>query len=215
MDFFSIKNTFFTIAGNGVSYLEFFSVLLGLTTVFLAGRGKIHNYWVGYAYSILLFFLFFQKSLYSSMILQPISLAIAVFGHYRWSHPKQGEANKKNELKVTILNNKSRIIYLLIIAAFALLWGLFLKNINLIFTDINPANRPFLDAMITATLLIAQYLSAQKKLDCWGAWLIVNASNITLYILAGLAFMPMVSGAYLIMAFLGFAAWRKQHLESK
>ena len=46
--------------------------------------------------------------------------------------------------------------------------------------------------------LAAQYLSAQKKLDCWILWLIVNLTNITLYISANLVFMPIVSGLYLL-----------------
>jgi len=58
--------------------------------------------------------------------------------------------------------------------------------------------------------LTAQYLSAQKKLDCWGAWLTVNVTNIILYILAGLIFMPLVSAGYLILAVFGFTMWRRE-----
>ena len=77
--------------------------------------------------------------------------------------------------------------------------------------DVFPTARaPFLDAFVTAFILLAQYLSAQKKIDCWGAWLVVNITNITLYIKAGLVFMPLVSAGYLILAFFGFAMWRKQ-----
>lgn len=212
MDFFKIDNIFFSISGSGVSYLEFFSVILGLTTVLLATRGKSYNYWFGYVYNILLFFLFLQKHLYSSMLLQPISLTIAIFGHYRWTHPKAGEENKKSELKVTLMSNRNRFLHILIIAIFTLIWGWTLSKLHTMMPDtFSMARNPFLDAMITATLLTAQYLSAQKKLECWIAWLVVNTSNITLYLLAGLAFMPMVSFAYLILAIIGITSWYKQY----
>ncbi len=54
------------------------------------------------------------------------------------------------------------------------------------------------------------HLSAQKKLDCWGASLTVNVTNIILYILAGLVFMPLVSAGYLILAVFGFTMWRRE-----
>lgn len=212
MDFFKIDNLIFSIGGSGVSYLEFFSVLFGLTTVLLATRGKSYNYWFGYVYNFLLFFLFLQKSLYSSMLLQPISLTIAIFGHYRWTHPKKDEENKKRELKVTLLSNKNRTLHIVVIALFTLLWGVIISKLHTIFPDIfSIARNPYLDAMITGTLLTAQYLSAQKKLECWIAWLVVNTSNITLYLLAGLVFMPMVSTAYLILAIIGIISWYKQY----
>ena len=113
---FSIENIFFSIAGQGVSYLEFLGVIAGLGCVFLATRGRVLNFWVGYLYNILLFYMFLQKHLYSSMLLQPISFIINFFGHWRWTHPKKGEENSRKLLKVTLLTNKQRAIYLLMIA---------------------------------------------------------------------------------------------------
>lgn len=200
---FGIENIIFTIGGQGVSLIELLSVLSGLLCVFMATQRKVLNFWIGYLYNFLLFFLFLQKGLYSSMALQPISLAINMFGHYRWTHPHQGEKNKKEQLKITLLTNKQRLLLLAMIILFMVLWGT-------VISQFDSAKKPYLDAFVTGMILLAQYLSAQKKLDCWGAWLVVNVTNVILYILAGLAFMPMVSTAYLILAFFGFAMWRKE-----
>lgn len=208
---FSIENTIFSIAGQGVSFLELIAVLAGLSCVFLATRGKVLNFWIGYLYNILLFFMFMQKHLYSSMLIQPVSFVINFFGHHRWTHPGENEKDRKEQLKVTILTNKERLKFIGIVLLFTIVWGFFLSKLDLIWPDLFPmARQPFLDAFVTAFILLAQYLSAQKKLDCWGAWLIVNVTNITLYVKAGLAFMPIVSAGYLILAFFGFAMWRKQ-----
>lgn len=208
---FSIDNILFTLGGQGVSLLELLAVTAGLSCVFLATRGKVLNFWVGYLYNILLFFMFLQKHLYSSMLVQPISFVINFFGHYRWTHPANNEKDNKDQLKITLLTNGERVKLIGIVVIFTLVWGLLLSKLNVWWPDVFPmARTPYLDAFVTAFILLAQYLSAQKKLDCWGAWLVVNCTNITLYIKAGLVFMPLVSAGYLVLAFFGFAMWRKQ-----
>ncbi len=211
MDIFSIDNVLFTIRGTGVSLLEFLSVFFGLTCVFLAGRGKSINYWFGYVYTILLLFLFYQKNLYSSMLLQPVSLLIAIYGHYKWTHPNKEEENNNKQLRISVMTNGERIYSFFVVAIFTIGWGLCMKNFSSLFPELFlPATKPFLDAFVVAMILLAQYLSAKKRIDCWGVWLIVNITNIILYISAGLVFMPMVSAAYLILAFFGFIMWRKE-----
>lgn len=213
MFIFDTDFTLFTVAGQSLSLIELLSTLSGLFCVFLATRGKVANFWIGYLYNIFLFIMFAQKHLYSSMMLQPISLAINLFGHYRWTHPKEGEKDKKEQLRITLLTKRQRGVILLVIAAFTLIWGLFLRNIHSFIPEFPQARQPYLDAFVTSFILLAQYLSAQKKLDCWGAWLVVNITNSVLYISAGLVFMPLVCLGYLILAFLGFSMWRKKMKE--
>lgn len=210
-DLFSIENILFTLGGQSVSLLEFIAVVSGLSCVYLATRAKVANFWVGYLYNILLFMLFYQKGLYSSMLIQPVSFVINFFGHYRWTHPKKEEENKKHQLKITLLTNKKRIYYILQLIILGAAWGTALTYLDNIWPEIfSEARRPYLDAFVTMTILTAQFLSAQKKLDCWAAWFTVNVTNIILYILAGLAFMPLVSAGYLVLAIFGFAMWRKE-----
>ncbi|MBR1539005.1 MAG: nicotinamide mononucleotide transporter, partial [Bacteroidales bacterium] len=60
------------------NWLDLISSVLGLTCVFLAGRGSKYNFWVGYLYTAALFFLFWQKNLAASLLLQPVSLGINI-----------------------------------------------------------------------------------------------------------------------------------------
>ena len=210
-DFFDIGNILFTIGGQNVSFLEVFSVTAGLACVFLATRAKVANFWLGYIYNIFLFILFYQKGLYSSMLLQPISVIINFYGHYRWTHPKRGEENDNRQLRITLLSNVKRLGYFGMLFVFAAIWGIFMKFLPDIAPDLfREPSRPFLDAFVTGAILVAQYLSAQKKLECWGAWFVVNITNVTLYLLAGMVFLPMVSAAYLVLAFFGYRSWYKQ-----
>jgi len=211
MELFSINNILFSIGGQGVSLIELISVVAGLTCVYLATRAKVANFWVGYAYNILLFILFYQKGLYSSMLVQPVSFAINFYGHYRWTHPRTGEQNEKHQLKISVMSNQKRAYFLAQIVVIGAIWGTALTYLDNIWPSVfSEARTPYLDAVITVTILTAQYLSAQKRLECWGAWFLVNTTNITLYILAGLVFMPLVSAGYLVLAFFGFSMWRRE-----
>ena len=216
-NWFSIDNVLFEFMGQKVSCLECLCTLTGLLCVFLAVKGKVANFWVGYIYNILLFLMFYQLRLYSSMLLQPISLGINFFGHYRWTHPKDYEKDHKSQLKVTVFNNGERAVVVAVILIFMFVWGYILSRVDMWFPSLftYKASQPYFDAFILGTILMAQYLSAQKKLDCWGCWMVANVSNIILLRRNGLGIMPLVYAAYVILAIGGFLTWlkmyRKQH----
>ena len=67
----------------------------------------------------------------------------------------------------------------------------------------------YLDCVVTVLILTAQTLSALKKWDCWIAWLLVNIANLTLYLKAGLVFMPIVSCLYLVNGIWSLYTWYK------
>ena len=57
------------MGGRPVLLIDLLSAVFGLTTVFLAGRNSKKNFYVGYMYTALLFFMFRQKNLYANLIL--------------------------------------------------------------------------------------------------------------------------------------------------
>ncbi len=190
-----------------MNWLDLTASVLGLTCVFLAGRGSKYNFWVGYLYTIALFFLFWQKNLVASLLLQHISLGINILGHYRWTHPKAGETSseKEGELKVTMLTWPERILTVVIVLVVAAIWGWLLRRLF-------PADpQPYLDSCVTVLILVAQFLSAQKKWDCWVAWIIVNITQLILHLSVGNIFMPIVSALYLVNGIVSLVNWEKMY----
>ena len=183
--------------------IDLVSSILGLTCVVLAGRNSKYNFWVGYLYTAALFFLFWNRNLYASLLLQPISLAINILGHWRWTHPKKEEATAKGELKVSMLSWPWRIMSVSAVLLVAGLWGWILDS--LFPTD----PHPYLDCTVTVLILTAQLLSALKKWDCWIAWMLVNISQLILHISVGNVFMPIVSGLYLVNGIWSLVTWIK------
>ncbi|MBO5562548.1 MAG: nicotinamide mononucleotide transporter [Bacteroidales bacterium] len=195
----------FSLGGRPVLLVDLVSSLLGLTCVFLAGRNSKYNFWVGYLYTASLFFLFWNRSLYASLLLQPISLSINVMGHWRWTHPKESERSSEdgNKLKVSMLSWRQRGFTMAAILLVALVWGWVMKALF----PTNPA--PYLDCCVTVLILTAQLLSALKKWDCWVAWLLVNITQLILHIRVGNVFMPIVSALYLVNGLWSLASWWK------
>lgn len=188
-----------------ISWIDIICSVLGLTTVVLAGRNSKYNFWVGYLYTAALFVMFYDKNLYASLMLQPVSLAINILGHWRWTHPREGEQSSKDakSLKVSMLSWPERLLCLVAIFAVAGLWGWTLDRLF-------PADpHPYLDSCVTVLILLAQLLSSLKKWDCWVAWLLVNISQMALHISVGNIFMPIVCGLYLVNGIWSLASWKK------
>lgn len=202
-----INYTIFTLGGAPVLLIDMITSALGLTCVFLAGRNSKYNFWVGYLYTAALFLMFWNKNLYASLLLQPVSLAINLLGHYRWTHPRENEksAADQSALKVTMLGWPERLMVMVSVFVIAGGWGWLL---DMLF----PADpHPYLDSCVTVLILMAQLLSAMKKWDCWIAWLLVNITQIILHISVGHVFMPIVCALYLANGIWSLVSWKKTY----
>ena len=181
-----------------MSWVEIVSAILGLSCVFLAGRGSKYNFWVGYIYNVFLFVLFWRQHLYSAMLLQPVAFGINLYGHWRWTHPKEEEKNSKGDLKIGKMKPWQWVNMFTLVVLCGILWAKALQWLPqrwpVVFA---PDPQPLLDSFILMLTLTAQFLSARKYWECWIVWLVVNVANIVLYISSGLYVMPIVSALYL------------------
>ena len=201
-----INYTLFTLGTDRpVLLIDLITSILGLACVFLAGRRSKYNFWVGYLYTAALFVMFWNKNLYASLLLQPVSLVINIIGHYRWTHPKENEPSSKDAgaLKVSMLSWTERLFAVIAVLVIAGGWGWVLDTLF-------PADpHPYLDTCVTVLILVAQYLSAQKKWDCWVAWLLVNVTQLALHLSVGHVFMPIVCSLYLANGIWSLVSWGK------
>lgn len=201
----------FSLGGRPVILIDLVCSLFGLTCVFFAGRNSKFNFWIGYLYTAALFFMFWHRSLYANLLLQPISLAINIYGQYKWSHPKEHEQSGEDggTLKVSMLDWRTRAFFIVAVFFVAFIWGWILDSLF-------PADpHPYLDSCVTVLILIAQLLSAMKKWDCWIAWLLVNVAQIVMHISVGNVFMPIVCALYLINGLWSLATWMKLYKRDK
>lgn len=195
-----------------MSWVEIVSAVLGLSCVFLAGRGSKYNFWVGYVYNVFLFVLFWRQHLYSAMLLQPVAFGINLYGHWRWTHPKEEERNSKGDLKIGRMRPWQWANLFTVVVLVGLLWAKVLQWLPERWPDVfAPDPQPLLDSFILMLTLSAQFLSARKYWECWIVWLIVNVANIALYIASGLYVMPIVSALYLANGVWSLVSWKRKY----
>lgn len=171
--------------------LEIAAVLLGLANVALVVRRSMWNYPFGIAMVSLYFFIFFDARLYSDALLQIFFLVVNLYGWRNWLRSRR----LAGEVVVTILSLRARIAWAAGTVAACAAWGTFMAT----YTD---AAAPIPDAAIAGTSVAAQILLAQRRLENWLLWILVDMAAIGLFASRGLY---LTSGLY--VAFLGMACW--------
>ena len=119
-----------TVLDYPLSYLELIGWLSGIIAVTLSSIGNIWSWPIGIINVVLSFFLFYQVQLYPDMFLQIFFFVTNMLGWWRWTHPNKGEENLKQELKVSLLNKRSLIVFLFITILFSFLLGLLASDLH-------------------------------------------------------------------------------------
>lgn len=201
MHFFDIENTFFTILGYPMSYLEFFGTISGGVAVWLSARANIWSWGIGTINVVLLFFLFFQIRLYPDMFLQIFFLVTNLIGWWRWAHPAPEEEDQKHELKVSFMNRRDLILVFVGSLIGTLILGMFAEKLNQIFPAIfkEPTSYPYADSFVLVTSIFATFLMIQKKIESWIIWIAVDVVATVLYFSKDVKFLGL---EYLIFCFI-------------
>jgi nicotinamide mononucleotide transporter len=76
------------------------------------------------------------------------------------------------------------------------------------------ASLPYWDSTTTVLSIAAQYLLAQKKLENFLVWMVVNVLSIGIYIYKDLFLTSGLYFTFLILVIIGFFSWRKNLTKS-
>lgn len=210
LSWFSVETVAFHILGYPMSYIEFVGTLLYLWSVWLIARKNMLTWPVGIASVILYFFLFYQIRLYSDAIEQLYYLGASAYGWWYWKKDLQQRGDD-----VVVV----RISQLPVIGAWAvgtflasvLLSVFVMSRIHLLLPAIFPeaASYPFIDTLTTLMSFSAMFLMAQKRLESWVYWIIVDIIGIWLYYVKDVKFIALLYVILLVMASNGLITWYK------
>jgi nicotinamide mononucleotide transporter len=181
------------------SLLDRANLVLGIAGVALMIRRSLWAFPVGLVAVTLQGVLFWRAKFYADALLQIFFFWTLAWGWWRWTRGR-GDAP---ELPVTTLGWRARALTVALAGAGTLAWAQIART----WTD---APMPFRDAFIAAFSVAAQVLQARKNLENWHLWLVVNAVAVTAYWSAALAYTAFLYAIYLVMAVLGWVAWRRQ-----
>jgi nicotinamide mononucleotide transporter len=214
MAFFDINNTFFTLLGYPMSYLEFFGTLLNIISVYLVAKNKIWTWPIGNIAVVLFAILFFQIQLYSDFFEQIYFFITGFYGWWVWA--KRGKDTEK-EMPVSHNSKRNNLIYAGIIGIGTILMGYSISQIHLWLPSIFTlaASFPYLDAFTTVMSFAATILMAHKKIECWYLWISVDIIGIGLYFTKEVVFVSILYVIFLVLASNGLIQWRRIYRKQK
>lgn len=205
MTFFDIENIAFEIIGYPISYVELIGTLFGLVSVYLASKTNIYTWPTGIINVLFLFILFFQVQLYADMFLQVYFFVVTLYGWYNWRE-------KKNNNGISSIDFKTKIWLTVIIGAGTLVAGYIFSNIHLYLPQYFKiqAAYPYADSFVMVLSIIATVLLAQKKVEAWYLWIIIDVVCVYLFFQKETIFLGLEYLVFLGLATYGLLNWKKQ-----
>jgi nicotinamide mononucleotide transporter len=179
-------------------WIELVATVFGFLCVWLTIRQNIWCWPVGLVQVFLYCFVFFEAKLYSDFVLHVIYVVLQVYGWRHWLHG----GRDAGELDVSRLSLSQAMGWVAAVAVGSAAWGHAMAT----WTD---AALPYADALIAVASLVAQWLMARKTLESWLLWILVDVVAIGVYFTKHLYFTTALYCAFLVLAAMGYRAWRK------
>lgn len=179
------------------SPLEGIAAAFGVVSVYLSTRQNIWSWPTAIANVALYSVVFYNGRLYGQMGLQAIYLVLSIYGWYQWLH---GGA-EKTELRVS---RASPRLLALLAATNLVAWVVLAAVLRR--TD---AALPWLDALLTTTSLVAQWMMTRKILQNWILWIAVDIVYVPMFMSQRLYATALLYAAFLVLAVMGFVEWRR------
>ena len=178
--------------------LELIAALIGAVSVWLSVRQNIWSWPTAIVNVVLYALVFYQAKLYADMGLQVIYAVLSVYGWYEWLYGGEG----RTELRVTRTTPGLGVVLGVIAVAGSALLGTFLHHV----TD---AALPYMDAALSSTSLVAQWMMTRKLLENWLVWIAVDVLYVGMFVFKGLYLTAGLYAVFLALAVRGYLDWRR------
>ncbi|OBS35266.1 nicotinamide riboside transporter PnuC [Pseudomonas syringae] len=179
-----------------MSGLELFAAAIGVIAVWLTVKQNPWCWPIGLVMVVIYIWIFFDVKLYSDMLLQVIYAGLQVYGWLQWTRHGDGLPVKA----VTTLQNGSVLKGLAVGVLISVALGAGMAH----FTD---AAQPWLDAALTGFSLVAQVWMAQKRVQCWPLWILLDVIFVGLFIYKDLYLTAALYGLFTLLAVQGWREW--------
>ena len=212
--------------------VEFTAMAFGIVSVYFAKKENILVYPTGIISTVLYVYLLSKWDMYGDLIINIYYTIMSIYGWWMWS--KIVDDTQNNHIQITRINIKDKLIAFGVFAftaAFVIFvyrydWhgtGNSVMPNNLGFSDsiayvwehISSGKlteikkiTPYLDTFTTGAAFAAMILMANKKLESWLFWIVVNIASVPLYFIKGYGFTGIQYFVFLVLAFYGYKEWK-------
>lgn len=181
-----------------MNWVELVAVAFGLVSVWLAAREHIVSWPTAIVNVGIFFVLFWRARLYADSVLQLFYLSLSVYGWWAWL---RGGA-QHSALQVSKAGRGVWLVGL----PLALAGGV---GLGFVLHRWTPSPVPYLDALLTSTSLLAQWMMTRKLLENWIVWIVADVIYVPMFISRGLPWTSVQYAVFLVLAWIGFTGWRK------
>ena len=181
-----------------MDWLEAAGLVFGLVCVWLLIRQNIWTWPFGIAYVLVSFVVFYQARLYADLALHVVFLVLNIYG---WVHWLRGGPRDDDDLPVTTTRPAHLALVLVLSGLGIAVFGTLLAR----YTD---AAVPYWDSATSVLSIAAMWLTAQKKIENWHFWLVIDVLATGIYVYKGIYFYALLYLIYIGLAVAGYRAWR-------
>lgn len=206
--------------------LELIAAIFGVLSVFYAKKENILVFPTGIISTALYVYLLVQWSLYGDLIINIYYTLMSIYGWYMWTrivddkhhHLPISRTNTVDKLKTFGIFLFTSIFVIAVYRHYNVMPNHlnFTESIDYAFTNLTAGNledfrkiTPFLDTFTTGIFFAGMWLMANKKLENWTLWIVGDLVSIPLYFVKGYGFTGIQYAIFLILAFQGYNAWKK------
>lgn len=181
-----------------MNYLEIGGTLIGLLYLWFEYKASIWLWPVSVIMPAVYIFVYYQAGLYADSGISVYYLLAGIYGWWMWLRHTSGKLEKP----IVLVPRKLILPLFVVVCIVFVLIG----NLLIIYTD---STVPWWDSFIAALSIIAMWMLAQKYVEQWLVWLVVDVISCGLYIYKDLYFTSFLYGLYAIIAFFGYLKWKQ------
>lgn len=173
---------------------EILAVALGLGYLLLAIREQRSCWLAGGLASLIFLGIFWRAGLLMQSLLQLFYIGMAIHGWWHW-----GADQSTDRLEVSRSGLREQVLLLLALGLLCLVTLQLRAGFN------DP--QAVLDTVSSWGGVLATWMVAQKKLEAWLYWIVIDTATVALYVDADLLASSALYALYTILAFVGWKQW--------
>lgn len=186
------------LTAHGSSCAEAFGFVTGVANVWLVTRESLWCWPLGVLNAVFYMVVFARAGLYSDTGLQVVYFTLSLYG---WWHWWRGDPRREPVVVTRTAPRLGATLALIVLVVWVLL--------ATITSRIPGAALPWLDAILVAVSLVAQWMMTRKLLENWLLWIGVDVAYIGVFINRGLPLTAVLYAVFLGLATLGYVQWRR------
>ena len=187
----------FMLWGAKVSWAEVLGDVTGAACVWLVARQHILNWPLGLLNNVCGGRLFWKALLYADAVLQGLFFVLGIYGFWKWLRGVNGTALPVRRVRPREAMWMGGLTVLGICSVSAFL------------AHHTPSPAPLWDASVLSLSIAATYGQAQKLIESWWMWILVDLISVPLYVSRALYPTALLYVVFGCLCVLGLRAWRR------